>query len=102
MLVEGLLNCSSEIVRGNTCKLGERLARLGEGAGHLQLLDMLSRQLGAADSQPYCCHDFYRLLTEIVHGIPTLGAAVSPCFASEGHSSQISGGLPSQQEVCRN
>ena len=82
MVVDGLLNCSSEIVRANTCKLGERLARLGERAGHSQLLDMLSQQLGAADSQPYCCHDFYRLLTEIVHGMPTLGATVRPSFAT--------------------
>lgn len=76
-MVEGLLNCGSEVVRGNTCKLGERLAGMGDGAGHSQLLEMLSH-LEVADQQPYCCHDYYKLLTEMVHTMPNMPAMVRP------------------------
>jgi hypothetical protein len=87
MMVEGLLNCGSETVRTNTCKLGERLANIGGGLGHAQLLDILS-DLSVANLQPYYCSDYYKLLTEIVHTMPGMPATVtSPLihWATEFH-----------------
>ena len=68
-MLEGLLNCGHEFVRGNTFKIGERLAKSANGQGHLHLLEML-HNLDFADSYPHHCTEYYRLLREILRTIP--------------------------------
>ena len=76
-MLEGLLNCGHEIVRGNTFKFGERLAKSANGQGHLHLLEML-HNLDFADKYPHHCTEYYLLLKEILRTIPASPSQVPP------------------------
>ena len=79
-MLQGLLSPWHELVRLNTLKLGERLAKSGAGAGHLHLLDMM--RLEHADAQPRYCAEFYRLLIELIRTIPSNPPQVGSVIAN--------------------